>query len=194
MNQSPTKSPTKQLASAGGSSSSTPRTTTPSTARPPSITMGKSRQSIGGARTSMGPPALPASRAARPSLAGPSRPAATASRPPSLTRPGLASAVKPKVRPGSARIGSVGSRMSTGQASEGSGQDTGDDRAASPIRSDDLSPAKATSPIASRPATERPHASPRMGSSVGAAAANREIEDLKTKLRLLEKKKVGRPR
>jgi dynactin 1 len=112
-------------------------------------------------------------------------------------------APKARLQPGE-RVGSIGSQLSTGNASEGSGQDTGDEsRGASPMKSDPsetLSP-KAVSPVLSRTsAGDRQHASPISNRSGGSAAAqrptgsstaaSREIEDLKTKLRLMDKKRM----
>lgn len=87
---------------------------------------------------------------------------------------------------------SAGSQVSSGQASEGSGQDTGDDRTTSPIKSDGPPILKTASPAVSRASTtDRVNGSPRTGAGqAGGAAANREIEDLKTKLRLMEKKRM----
>jgi dynactin 1 len=115
----------------------------------------------------------------------------------------LSLAPKPRLRPGE-RVGSIGSQFSSGQASEGSGHETGDEeRGASPIKSDpsdSLSP-KAMSPVVSRasaadrqhgsPVSSRGTSSPVVQRSAGAStAASREIEDLKTKLRLMDKKRM----
>jgi dynactin 1 len=110
---------------------------------------------------------------------------------------------KPGLRLGVQRLGSIGSQMSSGQASDGSGPDTADeDRTTSPIKSDDtdsFSP-KALSPVLSRTsAADRQHASPTTSRGTGSPAAQRsggstaitrEVEDLKTKLRLMEKKRM----
>ncbi|KAH7407187.1 dynein associated protein-domain-containing protein [Cadophora sp. MPI-SDFR-AT-0126] len=200
MLRSPTKSPTKQL-SAATSTASTPRTGTPSNTRNPSITMSKPRPSIGGNRTSMGPPARPASQT-RPSVTGSGN---RSSVPPSRTTSGRTS-LAPKARINSGeRVRSIGSQLSSAQASEGSGQDTGDEeRGASPVKSDDTMSPKPVSPILSRTAAtaaaDRSHASPTSGRSTtspvaqrgtgGSTAASREIEDLKTKLRLMDKKRM----
>ncbi len=112
-------------------------------------------------------------------------------------------APQPRLRLGD-RVGSIGSQLSSGHASEGSGQDTGDDdRGASPIKNDtteSLSP-KALSPVLSRasaadrqhvsPSSNRSNVSPVTQRSTGqSTAASREIEDLKTKLRLMDKKRM----
>ncbi|KAE8450851.1 hypothetical protein EG329_005764 [Mollisiaceae sp. DMI_Dod_QoI] len=204
MLRSPTKSPTKQL-SAATSGASTPRTGTPSNTRNPSITMSKPRPSVGGNRTSMGPPAKPGLTTTRPSLTGGVGIANRSSVPPSRTTSGRMSlAPGPRMKPGE-RVGSIGSQLSSGQVSEGEGQDTGDeDRGASPNKSDPsdtLSP-KAVSPVLSRTsaAADRAHASPSSSRSTGSSsaqratggstAASREIEDLKTKLRLMDRKRM----
>lgn len=127
-----------------------------------------------------------------------------ASVPPTRTASSRASlAPKPRLRPGAERVGSIGSQLSSNHASEGSGNDTADeDRGASPIKSptDSLS-LKALSPVLSRTsATDRQNVTPASSRSVaspvaqrgagGSTAASREIEDLKTKLRLMEKKRL----
>jgi len=99
-------------------------------------------------------------------------------------------------------VGSIGSQLSSGQASEGSGQDTGDDDRASPVKSDQgsLSP-KIISPVLSRtsaadrsnpsPTLTRTTASPMVQRGSGSStAASREIQDLKTKLQVMEKKRL----
>lgn len=201
MLRSPTKSPTKQL-SAATSGASTPRTSTPSNAtRNPSITMLKPRPGVGGTRTSMGPPAKPASATGRP-LAGGAGIANRTSIPPSRTISSgrMSLAPRPRLTTGG-RVGSIGSQLSSGQASEGEGQDSGDiSRGASPVKSDETLSPKPISPVLSRTAAaDRAHASPSSSRSNGSpaaqrgaasTAASREIEDLKTKLRLMDKKRM----
>lgn len=110
----------------------------------------------------------------------------TGSRPTSL-------APKRTIRPGSERAASGSSQMSPGHHSDGTQDPIDEDRLLSPsLRSEigQFSP-QAISPALSRGGRE---ASP-AGSSVtqrGAAstAASREIEDLKTKLRVMEKKRM----
>jgi dynactin 1 len=150
----------------------------------------------------MAPPPAPAARPPRQSLAGGlgagTRAGAPTSRV-SSSRPSFAPKLKPRL--GSERIGSIGGQLSSGQASEGSGQDTGDsDRGASPLKSDadTLSP-KSISPVLSRISAAERQLSPSSPRSTGSqpaqrgtvsnAAASREIEDLKTKLRLMDKKR-----
>jgi dynactin 1 len=154
----------------------------------------------------MGPPPPPAAgRTSRPSLAsGPSVGNRT-SAPPARTTSGRMSLIapKPRLRPGE-RVGSIGSQLGSANVSD-SGQDTGDEgRGASPIKSPDHSDAlspKAVSPILSRTsAGDRQHASPASNRSGGSSAAqratgsstvaSRELEDLKTKLRLMDKKRM----
>ncbi|KAH6682639.1 dynein associated protein-domain-containing protein [Halenospora varia] len=203
--RSPTKSPTKQL-SGPQSTASTPRTGTPSNAtRTSSVSLSKARPGVGANRTSMGPPPPPATRTSRQSLAGGTGVGNRTSVPPSRTaasRPSFAP--KPRLRPGAERVGSIGSQLSVGQASEGSGQDTADeDRSPSPGKTDgaeSLSP-KATSPVLARvSAAERQSGSPNSSRSTASpsnsrpgatnAAVTREIESLKHKLRTMEGKRL----
>ncbi|KAL3426955.1 CAP-Gly domain-containing protein [Phlyctema vagabunda] len=185
MIRSPTKSPTKQLTSTATSGSSTPRTNTPS--RAPSVTSTKPRPTVGGTRTSMGPPAKPALKTRESSTGG------VSSRTPGLaTRTASTSgkvplAPKPAPRPGAPRLTSIGTQLNTRGASGGSGREGNDeDRSSSPEKGDS---SDALSPDLSRAsATDRAHASPR--ASGANTAASREIEDLKTKLRLMEKKRL----
>lgn len=113
----------------------------------------------------------------------------------------LSVAAKGRPRPGD-RVGSISSQLSSGQGSEGDGTEIADeDGGTSPILSQDesLSP-KALSPVVSRSLDERQHGSPvsKQGAASPVAqrsagistAASREIEDLKTKLRLMDKKRM----
>jgi dynactin 1 len=152
----------------------------------------------------MGPPPLPGARSSRQSLAGGLGVGNRATAPPTKSTSSRQSlAPKPRLRPGSEqRVGSIGSQLSSGQASEGSGHDTADeDGAASPIKSPDSLSPKAVSPVLSRtsasdrlqasPAASRSSASPIVTRSTGGStAASREIEDLKTKLRMMDKKRA----
>jgi dynactin 1 len=151
----------------------------------------------------MGPPPRPSSTS-RQSLAGGPGVANRATLPTTKTTTGRASlAPKSRLRPGE-RVGSIGSQLSSGQASEGSGHDTGDeDRGASPVKSDNtdsFSP-KPMSPILARTsAAARQHGSPASTQSTaspgsqraagGSTASSREIEALKTKLRVMEQKRL----
>jgi dynactin 1 len=151
----------------------------------------------------MGPPPRPTSTS-RQSLAGGPGVANRATLPTTKTTTSRASlAPKSRLRPGE-RVVSIGSQLSSGQASEGSGHDTGDeDRGASPVKSDNtdsFSP-KPMSPILARTsAAARQHGSPASAQSTaspgsqraagGSTAASREIEALKTKLRVMEQKRL----
>ena len=202
--QSPTKSPTKQLS--GPSSAATSRTGTPSNVRAPSAGS-RTRPSMSGAatRTSMGPPAAPASRTARqPSVSAAStRPAG-----PGLTRSasGRTSLAGPR-----AVSGGVARRPSgDSQAGSDSGKE---DEAENSSAGEILSPQPKSPAVARSNAVERltaasadtRSATPPVGGSAAkktntptstsrpagnVAAANREIEDLKTKLKVLERKRL----
>ena len=150
----------------------------------------------------MGPPAVPPSKTSRPSLAG-GLGVANRSTAPTSRSTSSRQSLAPKTRVGSStgRIGSIGSQISSGNASEGSGQDgSEDDRGATPIKSDHSS-SKPASPLLTRavaaersqpsPASSRSQSSPMTNrGAVTSTAASREIEDLKTKLRLMEKKRM----
>ncbi|KAI0809479.1 dynactin [Xylaria sp. FL0064] len=198
--RSPTKSPTKQLVTAP-SSTATSRTGTPSNARPSGVGV-KPRPSIG-VRTSMGPPALPA--------AGPGRRASSAT----TTAPRAASGV---TRPAGGRVSTVpGQRLtrpSSGRVLSGgsaSGNEAGDrsgisspfksdgEQTNSPVRSRTRALEKLTSGGASAtsskpPAsatTSRTPAAASLTTRTGASnALSRENEDLKTKLKILERKRA----
>ncbi|CAG8982572.1 hypothetical protein HYALB_00007288 [Hymenoscyphus albidus] len=198
MIRSPTKSPTKQLSGAS-STVPTPRTGTPSNTRPPSTSMSKPPPGVRPTRTSMGPPPVPAARNTRPSLSGGSGVGSRTSVPAIRTSSSRTSlAPKAKLRPGAERVGSIGSQMSGGRAGDDS--PTGGDGIDSPGKSDTLSP-KASSPLMSRaspagrqhgtPASSPNPASPNTQRAAGAStAATREIESLKTKLRVMENKRL----
>ncbi|KAG9240873.1 dynein associated protein-domain-containing protein [Calycina marina] len=207
MLRSPTKSPTKQLSTATSTAS---RTGTPSSARPLSTTTTRpTRPSMGGVRTSMGPPAAPAAPAnKRQSLVGGTGVVNRESAAPPRTSGRLAVPPKPRagLRPGTDRIGSIGSQLS-GRGSSKNSQDTEDEDRGSPVKSDEnhsehgsFSP-MAASPVLSRTsAMDRQQASPSSTRSTNSpvaqrnpgstTTASREIEDLKTKLRVMEKKRM----
>ncbi|KAI1171323.1 dynactin [Nemania sp. FL0916] len=198
MVRSPTKSPTKQLVTAP-SSTATSRTGTPSTARPSGIGP-KPRTSIS-TRTSMGPPALPAPGARR-------RPSAAATTIATRTASGAA-------RPADRRVSTVpGQRLSrpfSGRVLSGdsaSGTEAGDRSGiTSPFKSD----GETNSPVQSRtkalekltsggksavssrpPTTATTSRTPATASTTRSGATNavsRENEDLKTKLKILERKR-----
>ncbi|KAM3084378.1 hypothetical protein ACMFMF_001737 [Clarireedia jacksonii] len=201
--RSPTKSPTKQLYSAGTSITSTPRTGTPANARAPPPGVPKTRPPSVTSRTSMGPPPPPAGRGKSvASVSGAGNrigaPAArtTGSRPTSL-------APQRTLKSNADRIASVPSQISSGQASQGSdgsNQDAiEDDGLLSPSRSD----AEVLSPRLPSPGMSRTFAADRQDSpsssiavspigqrGAASTAASREIDDLKTKLRVMEKKRM----
>ncbi|TPX10545.1 uncharacterized protein E0L32_008431, partial [Thyridium curvatum] len=200
--RSPTKSPTKQLGTASSSASNS-RTATPSNARVSSIGA-KTRPPVGGAtRTSMGPPPPPGARTTRQSSVS-SATSRTATTAPARTLSGrLSTAAGPRlgVRP-------PGSRNISGDSQSGS-ERTSRGRITSPQKSDedDLSPSS-RSPVRTRTAalekltSASPRDSPRARVAAAAAtsrsspstatnnAAHREIEDLKTKLKVLERKRL----
>ncbi|KAK2590119.1 hypothetical protein QQS21_012199 [Conoideocrella luteorostrata] len=205
--RSPAKSPTKQLSAASSAAAS--RTGTPSNARVPSAPAPAgnawSRTSAIGQRTSMGPPAIPASRTARVSSTSSvaSRTGGAHARSASGVRP--LGSLRTISRPDSGRSRRPSADSQAGRDS-GSADDTGP---GSPIKSDGeiLSP-QPTSPVAGRanaleklaaqtspgtsstpPVAKRTNAVPAQR-AVSNAAANREIDDLKAKLRVLERKRL----
>ncbi|KAK0389710.1 hypothetical protein NLU13_3283 [Sarocladium strictum] len=189
--RSPTKSPTKQVSAP--SSAGVSRTNTPSNARVSSAAS-KGRPATTGVRTSMGPPAAPVTRTARQSSTtstngrastGLSR---TASGRTSIgTRP-LASRTAPR-RP-----------SADSEAARDSGsQDEAASSAASPKDDPPILSPQPKAPIAAKTSamerlTAASSATPTKRSTPTRtgpnAAANREIEDLKAKLKVLEKKRL----
>ncbi|RYC55984.1 hypothetical protein CHU98_g10227 [Xylaria longipes] len=198
--QSPIKSPTKQLVTAP-SSTATSRTGTPSNARPSGVGA-KSRPSIG-ARTSMGPPALPAAGARRrPSASAPTTTRTTSS----STRPvGTRVSTGPGQRlnrPASGRVLSgesvlgneAGDRSGISSPFKSDGEQT-----TSPVRSRTRALEKltsggtsaASSKLLTSATTSRTPATAGSTSRTGASnAISRENEDLKTKLKVLERKRA----
>ncbi|KAH8906583.1 CAP-Gly domain-containing protein [Coniochaeta sp. PMI_546] len=215
---SPTKSPTKQLATASSSASNS-RTATPSNARVASAGVKPPRPSVGAAgRPSMGPPSLPASRTTRqPSTSSAaSRTSSAAARPP----PARLSLAPGRVasRPNTLRNTSGGSASGTENGAPAAARDKS---VTSPKKSDDdtlspeiLSPqprspvqaktmalerltsgppaATTRSPAARNTATTSGSASATTSRAAAAnnAAATREIEELQKKLRFLERKRT----
>ncbi|GAB0133822.1 hypothetical protein EsDP_00002216 [Epichloe bromicola] len=207
--RSPAKSPTKQLSAA--SSTAVSRTGTPSHARVPSAsatagaTALRTRSSTTSQRLSMGPPAVPAPRAARVSSGSTvaSKTGGAHTRSASGVRP--LGSLREFSRTDSGRRPSADSQAGR---DSGSAEDTGP---GSPMKSDGeiLSP-QPKSPVAGRaialermaaqtspepsssiaPVSKRPTAAPAQRSVSHAAAANREIEDLKAKLKVLERKRL----
>ncbi|KAI2624674.1 CAP-Gly domain-containing protein [Hypomontagnella submonticulosa] len=195
--RSPTKSPTKQLASAAASLSNS-RTGTPSNARVSSIGA-RARPSVGGARTSMGPPALP-SAGPRRQLSASSTTARTTS---GTTRPPggrVSTAPARGGRPASGRVRSGdslsgnegGNRSDLGSPFKSDGEQT-----ISPVRSRTRALEKLTSAGPSSAGSSKTPASaaPRSAASTtstrpaASSAVSRENEDLKAKLKVLERKR-----
>ncbi|KAG6022900.1 hypothetical protein E4U41_002135 [Claviceps citrina] len=206
--RSPTKSPTKQLSASSSVAAS--RTGTPSNGRGPPISaaatsaVSRPRASTLSRRMSMGPPAVPASRTTRVSSVSSVAPKTGGfhARSASLARP--MAALRTMSRPDSDRRPSAGSQAGR---DSGSADDTGP---GSPTKSDGeiLSP-QPKSPVAGRakalermaaqtspeapstipPVSKRPTATPAQRAVSNAAAANRETEDLKAKLKVLERKR-----
>ncbi|KAI1495321.1 CAP-Gly domain-containing protein [Biscogniauxia mediterranea] len=194
ISRSPTKSPTKQLGTAT-SSNATSRTGTPSNIRGTGVGV-RNRGSVGGGRTSMGPPALPS--------AGARRQPSTSSA--AVTRGGP---TRPRVSTGTAR-GSV--RPPSGRVPSGeslSGNEGGNKSDVnSPLKSDGetISPvtsrtralekltsggnSAATSAKTPASASSRPPASGGSTRSTASNAVTRENEDLKAKLKVLERKRA----
>ncbi|KAJ4209321.1 hypothetical protein NW767_001228 [Fusarium falciforme] len=200
--RSPTKSPTKQMSAS--SSAAVSRTGTPSNSRVPSAGS-KSRPSVGGSRTSMGPPPPPATRTTR--QASTSSVSSRAGGPIPRTASGRLSLSGPRAvsRP-SSRPSSVTRRTSVDSLA---GRDHGSsdrDSIASPVKDngDILSP-QPRSPVQARtkalekltggtssrtstpPVSRKPAPAAR---PAGSTAASREIEDLKAKLKVLERKRA----
>ncbi|KAI9874235.1 MAG: hypothetical protein M1830_010039 [Pleopsidium flavum] len=210
LSRSPTKMPTKHLGSTTSSGNSTPSigTTSSATVRKPSVAATRGRPSIAN-RTSMGLASAPTktSRTSRQSLVAPvngSRGGATVTAPPTRRVP----SDRPSIRP-SATI-RMSSTSGGSQASEGSAQDPivedQEDDILSPPGSSvpeemsrqSLSPVLSRSSAASgtvhshKPASSRSRASPTITQRAPSSStvASREVDDLKTKLRLVEKKRM----
>ncbi|KAK3314737.1 dynein associated protein-domain-containing protein [Apodospora peruviana] len=196
--RSPAKSPTKQFATAS-SSAATSRTGTPSNARP-GVGTKPPRPSVGGpSRPSMGPPPRPASGTSR-QVSSSSTSRTTAA--PSRT---LSGRLQTGGRPGLTRPGSGRNMSQSSLSGVDSGSGKTGEGATSPRKSSDdeiLSP-QPTSPVQARTrALEKlaggtppaPRAAPSTTTaprpSVSAAASHKEVEDLKAKLRVLEKKRM----
>ncbi|KAJ1325018.1 dynactin 1 [Microdochium nivale] len=190
MVRSPTKSPTKQLTSTAPSSAVPSRTGTPANSRVSSVGAKPARQSTIGARMSMGPPALPASNPTRKSSLTVSVPRAT----PSGTRPaaGRVSSVGSRggfPRPGSGRVTSGDS----GSGTEGPSGRSDNEATNSPVRSRTKALEKATAKApASATSTTRTSAAAATSTarSGQSTAVSRENEDLKAKLKVLERKRL----
>ncbi|EPE03789.1 cap-gly domain-containing protein [Ophiostoma piceae UAMH 11346] len=218
--RSPTKSPTKQLgtgpSSTATSRTGTPSNAAP-TSRAVSSTV-RPRPSVGGSRTSMGPPAVPASRTARQSLSGAVAGRPTSSTPRlGAGRPSMGKAVG-SARTGARPAGLRAASGDSGNESAGSSRVTSARTARGSIDGRIMSPQKSSddemqpkSPVQSRTAalekltSTAPKATAASSASRQAAgnsasasarpaasnaAAQREIEDLKAKLRVLERKRL----
>ncbi|KAH6610261.1 hypothetical protein Trco_000281 [Trichoderma cornu-damae] len=207
-------SPTKQLSSS--SSASVSRTGTPSTVRVPSAA-GKARTSLPASRTSMGPPPPPPpgqrssmrqssiSSVASRSGSAPNRPISgrggiTAPR--AVSRP-AESGRRTSVSSQGGRDSSSANRsdelLSSPIEGEGEGEGEGDDEILSPQpTSPAVGRANALERIAAAssgvpsitPPLKKPTAAGSSRSSIGSTAASREIEDLKAKLKVLERKRI----
>ncbi|KJZ80350.1 Dynactin [Hirsutella minnesotensis 3608] len=199
---SPIKSPTKPLS--GPPSSSASRTGTPSNVRTASAGA-RARPSLGAAtRQSMGPPALPASRTTRPNaspapLKLPGAPARTAAARTSL------GGLRTLSRPGSGRRPSGDSQATRDSGSADNATPSSSPKSAAEILSPQpKSPVKARTTktlerladAASAPGPSASAAVRRTATgttnprSASTAAAQREVEDLKAKLKVLERKRA----
>ncbi|KAK6071416.1 CAP-Gly domain-containing protein [Seiridium cupressi] len=198
MSRSPTRPERPSLATAA-SSTATSRTGTPSGA-PARKLSSATRPSVGGARSSMGPPAPPDPLKRRPSNAASSSTAA-ATRPTAARPLSGRQSLAPTSRGGRGRPG-AGRVLSTD--SSGNESPANISALASPAKSDeDISPVQARTQALNRltaggsgsaaaaPTTSRTKTT---ASGRPSAAANnaalRENEDLKTKLRILESKRT----
>lgn len=184
--QSPTKSPTKQLGAAP-SSGGPSRTGTPSNTRATASTSRGSRAASGTTRSSMGPPAVPASRAGRQSSVS----SVTASRP-GATRPpsGRFSIAAGRSRPEVSKRASSGSQSGTEKR-----ESTDKGGASQRVSSDEESPLQSRSTgtldkLGSSPADTDPARRVSRPTTQALQASNREIEDLKAKLRVMERKRL----
>ncbi|KAK3944537.1 putative Dynactin, 150 kDa isoform [Diplogelasinospora grovesii] len=205
MTRSPTKSPTKQLSTAA-SSAAPSRTGTPSNAGTRPTIGGNRRASAAGSRTSMGPPPIPAAKTATRQVSASSvaRPGAAPAR---TIGNRLSMAGRPgsgPTRPDSRRNMSAGSppgnesgparkpgerRISISPRNKSSDDEILSPQPRSPVQAKTMALeklARGASPAAPKPTTTS--AAPRP--SLSAAAANKEIEDFKAKLRVLEKKRI----
>ncbi|KAI9158509.1 Dynactin, 150 kDa isoform [Paramyrothecium foliicola] len=201
--RSPTKSPTK-LAS-GTSSATASRTGTPSQTRAPSAGS-RARPSTVGARTSMGPPAAPATRTTR--QVSTSSTVSRTSGAPTRTASARVSVggARPQPRQDQSRRPSGDS---TSGADSGNVDKSDEASASSPPKSegDILSP-QPTSPVIGRtqaleklaaasasnssttPPPKRTTTTVPAGRAGASTAASREIEDLKSKIKVMERKRL----
>ncbi|KAK4155033.1 dynein associated protein-domain-containing protein [Chaetomidium leptoderma] len=198
--RSPTRSPTKQLGTAP-SSGVPSRTNTPSNAKP--APGGRPRPSVTAGRPSMAPPPMPGTRPARQGST------ATAPRTSNARTPSGRLSTVARVgagRPATSRHTSSSSQSGVEKTRPIAKRSSASSTASAPKSSDDeiLSP-QPTSPVQLRTmALEKltgPAHTSKSPSAPGAAlatsrpaasttAANKEVEDLKAKLRVLEKKRM----
>ncbi|KAH6666469.1 dynactin [Plectosphaerella plurivora] len=192
--RSPTKSPTKQVGSSA-SSTAPSRTSTPSNVR--AGAPAKARPGAAGVRTSMGPPPIPASRVTRqPSISS------TAGRPPPtrtvgsrLSMAGRAAAPKadPLRRPSADSAAGKGPGSPADSTEDGKGSASAMSPQNSPVQARTHALERLTSggKLSSTTTAARPASGPasRTASSTN-VAATRELEDLKVKFRVLERKRL----
>lgn len=154
----------------------------------------------------MGPPIVPASRLSKQPPAGPAGLSLRSGSAPTRPVNGRTSLTsQPGTKPPAGRLNLIKTQPNRGQVSEDSGQDTADeDHSASSVTGDrkniispkPLSPALSRTSAAVRQnspsiASTRSTTSPVLQrSAAGNIPINREVEDLKTKLRLMEKKRM----
>ncbi|KAK8107515.1 uncharacterized protein PG998_009528 [Apiospora kogelbergensis] len=201
--RSPTRSPTKQLGTTPMASATTSRTGTPSNSRVSSVGTRPTRGAAGGvsSRGSMGPPALPAARGTRTASSS------TPVRGTGVTRTGSGRSSTAArggrgglSRPAGGRVMS-GDSLSGNETGSGTRSDIGSplksdgEQGTSPVQSRTQALEKLTGPAGSKattPGSTAP-ASRAASGTVRPAASNaltRENEDLKSKLKVLERKRL----
>ncbi|KAK7746961.1 hypothetical protein SLS53_002149 [Cytospora paraplurivora] len=187
--RSPTKSPTKQLGVAS-SSTGPSRTNTPSNARGTATPGRGTRAASSTARTSMGPPAVPAARVGRQASVS-----STASSRPAAARhsSGKFSVSTSRTRPDPpSKRGSSGSQSGTERLAEvdksvASQRASSDDEDPLPLQARSTGALDKVSPSPADPDPARRVSRP---TTQALQASNREIEDLKAKLRVMERKRL----
>ncbi|OJJ47225.1 hypothetical protein ASPZODRAFT_1923408 [Penicilliopsis zonata CBS 506.65] len=183
--RSPTKSPTKQLSSTSGPPSS--RMSMGGAPRPSPAITPKARPTPS-TRTSMGPPPpLPTTSSKRPSLSGP---AGRTTRPPSQTMSSGPSGLskRPAIQPNLTKRPSEtadGGRDGQADDPESPGRD-GESGLAEGITSQVTRRTSGTA----RPNASRPSLSPLAQRQAQSNALTRELDELKTKLKVMEKKRA----
>ena len=192
--QSPSKSPTKQL-------SPRPSSGNVSSISNPSINAKSSVPAVKPSRLSMAPPSKPSSRASRPSIAGTMNGTAkTYSNGSGLDNRGPAARMSMRPKPHN-RLSSVGgASQASGTSGRASPPDSSDQELLSPSQvaesetkgplSSSISASSALSPAdSSAQATSMRGRSPPKPTNRAPSANTREAEDLRTKIRVLEKKR-----